>query len=536
MNKFRLAKHLNCTLLRSYSKMNSDIILGVYDKSKGLSTTDAKNAAEGLSDSLINKAKWDIGKTRLTYTNNGRTVLVGLGSSLDKSSNAEKVEEESEGEKKDPYKQNNKIELSNQFINRNSNSSFDIETAEKIRECIKGAVKALKSDDRKSTKEIKLDALLAGEGYQRQVIEGAVLGTYDYILPDGEQFDSSLKKKPTITINPLTNKSNDWDKVVIYAESQILAATLCETPANLMTPTIFAETMRSKFDSIKNTSVQIHDREWASSLGMESFLTVAKGSDQEPKVLEVNYKGNPNSDQIDLILVGKGITFDSGGISIKPSSGMKDMKGDMGGAACTVSALHGIARLNLPINVISIAFLCENMPSGGAVKPGDVIRAMNKKSIEIDNTDAEGRLILADALCYASTKNPKIIVDCATLTGAVVVALGHAASGVYTNSQSLWQCIDESGQATNDYMWRMPLFKSKFMKQLKSHVAHLNNIGGRPAGSCTAATFLSEFVDFNHVQHWAHIDIAGTSQVSSEMTGAPTRCLIELASNLNNVE
>jgi aminopeptidase len=246
----------------------------------------------------------------------------------------------------------------------------------------------------------------------------------------------------------------------------------------------------------------------------------------------VTYTGNPSSKEIDLILIGKGITFDSGGISIKPSPGMKDMKGDMGGAACVISGLLGISQLEIPLNVIGLAFLCENMPGGNAVKPGDVVRAMNKKSIEIDNTDAEGRLILADALCYASEKRPNIIVDCATLTGAVVVALGHAASGVYTSSNELWQKIDIAGQKTNDYMWRMPLFKTHYLKQLKSQVAKLNNIGGREGGSCTAATFLSEFVDFDKVKHWSHIDIAGVSMGKEGQTGKPTRALIEFATLL----
>lgn len=212
---------------------------------------------------------------------------------------------------------------------------------------------------------------------------------------------------------------------------------------------------------------------------------------------------------------------------------MKEMKGDMGGAAACASALHAIAQLHMPLNIVCLAYLCENMPSGKAVKPGDVITAMNGKTIEVDNTDAEGRLILADGLCYASDMKPKVLVDVATLTGAIVIALGNTASGVYTSSNRLWNMISQAGINTNDYMWRMPLFKEAYMKQLKSHVAKLNNIGGKEGGSATAATFLSEFVDADKVQSWAHIDIAGVAMVKQHQTGRPTRALIELAQLLS---
>jgi aminopeptidase len=173
------------------------------------------------------------------------------------------------------------------------------------------------------------------------------------------------------------------------------------------------------------------------------------------------------------------------------------------------------------------------MPGPDALKPGDVIQAMNKVTIEVDNTDAEGRLILADGLCYASDMKPKVLVDVATLTGACVVALGNACTGVYTTSNHLWSCIETAGVTTNDFMWRMPLFIDIYMKQLKSQTADLNNIGGREAGSCTAATFLSSFVDYDKVGDWAHLDIAGTFMGRNRMTGRPTRALIQLAQLLS---
>lgn len=210
---------------------------------------------------------------------------------------------------------------------------------------------------------------------------------------------------------------------------------------------------------------------------------------------------------------------------------MHEMKGDMSGAGTVMGALLAIARLGLPINVNALAFLCENMPSGRAIKPGDVVRAMNNKTIEIQNTDAEGRLILADALCYSSTKKPKIIIDVATLTGAIVIALGNAATGVFTNSNQLWKSLEKASLKEADLFWRMPLFKDEYQKQLKSRVSQLNNIGGRPAGSATAAVFLSEFVDLKNVQ-WAHLDIAGSSSNKDGYNGRPVRTLVEFAAQL----
>lgn len=198
--------------------------------------------------------------------------------------------------------------------------------------------------------------------------------------------------------------------------AQIFAAQLAETPANKMTPTIFCETIQQKFNNLENISIHIRDKEWAKQMGMNAFLSVAQGSQEPPKFLEVHYK--PKGDEpIDIVFVGKGVTFDSGGISIKPSENMKSMKGDMSGAAVVMAAMHAIAKLGINLNIVALTPLCENLPSGNATKPGDVITAMNGKTIEVDNTDAEGRLILADALCYASTMSPNVIIDVATLTG-----------------------------------------------------------------------------------------------------------------------
>jgi len=234
--------------------------------------------------------------------------------------------------------------------------------------------------------------------------------------------------------------------------------------------------------------------------------------------------------------VGKGITFDSGGISIKPSANMDEMRADMGGAACVLSAVYTAARLKLPVNIIALMPLCENMPSGRATKPGDVHTAMNGKTIQIDNTDAEGRLILSDALCYAETFQPHGIIDMATLTGAMMVALGSSATGVFTNSKVFWEAMHQAGGRTGDRVWRMPLFKHYTKQVTECHLADVNNIGtsGRYGGACTAAAFLKEFVKN---ENWMHMDIAGVMSNSSDvpylgkgMSGRPTRTVAEFLS------
>lgn len=257
------------------------------------------------------------------------------------------------------------------------------------------------------------------------------------------------------------------------------------------------------------------------------------------KLLEIHYLGGANTNDSPLVFVGKGVTFDSGGISLKPSSGMDAMRADMGGAATVCSAIVTAAALNLPLNIIGLAPLCENMPSGKANKPGDVVRAKNGKTIQVDNTDAEGRLLLADALCYAHNFNARAIVNAATLTGAMDVALGSAATGVFTNSSWLWAHLYEASILTGDRVWRMPLFEHYTKQVTDCPLADLSNIGkySRAGGACTAAAFLKEFVT---ASHWAHLDIAGVMSNKDEvpylrkgMAGRPTRTLVEFAARLS---
>ncbi|MDH4040718.1 MAG: leucyl aminopeptidase, partial [Gammaproteobacteria bacterium] len=259
-------------------------------------------------------------------------------------------------------------------------------------------------------------------------------------------------------------------------------------------------------------------------LGMGSLLSVSAGSDQPARLIVMHYKGGKPGEK-PYVLVGKGITFDSGGISLKPGAKMDEMKFDMGGAASVFGTLRSVVELGLPLNVVGIVAAAENMPSGGATKPGDVVTSMSGKTIEVLNTDAEGRLVLCDALTYAGRFKPQVVIDIATLTGACVVALGSHATGLYANQDKLAAQLLEAGTESHDRAWRMPLWDD-YQKQLDSNFADMANIGGPGGGSITAACFLSRFAED---YHWAHLDIAGSAWDSSPKgaTGRPVGLLTE---------
>ncbi|KAI9251471.1 cytosol aminopeptidase family, catalytic domain-containing protein [Phascolomyces articulosus] len=367
--------------------------------------------------------------------------------------------------------------------------------------------------------------------------EGAILAQFSFnkLKQEKEENESSV-----FSVGPFGGNDNNnerglnWETGQIYGMSQNLARSLMTTPANLMTPKLFAEEVAYLLAGIDNIDISVHDKEWVIRQKMNSFLSVAQGSDEPLRFLEIHYTGGNETDPV-YGLVGKGITFDSGGISLKPSANMALMKGDMGGAATVAATMYGISKLKLPVNVVAVTPLAENLPSGRATKPGDVVRAMNGKSIEVINTDAEGRLILADALHYLSAKyEPTSLIDIATLTGAQAIALGNVFSGVYTNSDSLWQQLNDAGQLTKDEFWRMPL-RDEYLKPMKeSLVADLVNSAGREGGAAAAAIFLREFLA-DPKMPWAHLDIAGVmndSPLAKEfdikgMTGRPTRSIIE---------
>ena len=306
------------------------------------------------------------------------------------------------------------------------------------------------------------------------------------------------------------------------AEAMLYGMNLCKdlgnSPANICTPTYLATTAK-KIATELGVSAKIMSKEEIKQLGMNAFLAVAQGSTTDAQLIELSYQGAAVTNEKPIVLVGKGITFDSGGISLKPGAGMDEMKYDMCGAASVIGTFAAAVKLKLPINLVVIVPTCENMPAGNALKPGDIIKSMNGLSIEVLNTDAEGRLILCDALSYAERFQPAAVIDVATLTGACIIALGHVAQGVLGNNQNLIDQLMKAAQNVNDKTWQLPLFE-EYKEQLKSNFADLQNIGGRPAGTITAAAFLSYFTE-NY--SWAHLDIAGTAWQSGSNKGATGR-------------
>jgi leucyl aminopeptidase len=365
------------------------------------------------------------------------------------------------------------------------------------------------------------------------ITEGALLGLYSFrrhiTKKDeyGEIKRLSIVAKNEVDILPL-EQGRDEGKVL--AEATKLARDMANEPANYMTPADMAR-VAEKLAQDHSLKLSVFERDKMQELGMGALLGVAQGSAQLPKFIILSYKGTA-SDEIDLALVGKGITFDSGGISLKPGRKMEEMKSDMAGGATVMAAISAIAQLKPKINVTAIAPMVENLPGGHALKPGDIVTAMTGKTIEIISTDAEGRLILADAMGYANKIKAKRIVDVATLTGACIVALGDVCTGAFTNNQELVQKVVDAGAKASELIWQMPMY-DKYKEQNKSDVADIKNVGSKNAGAITAAQFLAEFAGDTP---WVHLDIAGTSMSDKEYnylakgaTGVPVRTLVNLA-------
>jgi leucyl aminopeptidase len=362
------------------------------------------------------------------------------------------------------------------------------------------------------------------------ITEGAILGLYafrrhmtkkknDYT----EVKEFALVGREEKIMTPAVTRAK------VIAEAVNWARDMVNEPSNFMTPADMAEAAR-KIGADYGLKVEVLEKQQMASLGMGALLGVAQGSQQPPRFIILSYKGK-KSDAVDMALVGKGITFDSGGIDIKPQEGMHEMKGDMAGGASVLAALMAIAQLKPAINVTAIVPATENMPSGTAQKPGDVVKAMNGKTIEVLNTDAEGRLILADALSYAKKLDAKNIIDIATLTGAIRAALGTICTGVFTNNQPLVDKLIAAGKEVGELAWQFPMFE-EYDEQIKSEVADIKNLGGRYAGAITAAKFLAEFINGTP---WVHMDIAGTSDTDKDKgylvkgaTGTPVRTLVNL--------
>jgi leucyl aminopeptidase len=297
----------------------------------------------------------------------------------------------------------------------------------------------------------------------------------------------------------------------------LLARECANRPGNHATPSFLASEAK-KLGKQFGFKVEVFDRKDIEKLGMGSFLAVAQGSEEPPRFIVMRYEGAAAS-KAPIVLVGKGITFDSGGISLKPGAEMDEMKFDMGGAASVLGTMRAVAELKPKVNLVGLIVACENMPSGRALKPGDVVRSLSGQTIEVLNTDAEGRLILCDALTYAERFKPAAVVDIATLTGACVVALGHHHSGLFSADERLAEQLLAASREALDPAWRMPL-DAEYDEALKSNFADMANIGGRAGGAITAAMFLKRFTA---KYPWAHLDIAGTAWKSGAAKGATGR-------------
>ncbi len=315
-------------------------------------------------------------------------------------------------------------------------------------------------------------------------------------------------------------------RAVAIANGVDLARDLGNLPANVCTPAYLAHAAGELATEFK-MRLQVLEEKQMVALRMGAFLSVARGSEQPPKLIVLHYQGAAAS-KAPVVLVGKGITFDSGGISIKPAAGMDEMKYDMCGAASVLGTIRAIAEMKLKINVVGIIPACENLPSGRASKPGDIVTTMSGQTVEILNTDAEGRLILCDALTYAERFKPSAVIDIATLTGACVIALGHHNSGLFSPQDALASDLLAAGRESADPCWRMPL-DEPYQEQLKSPFADMANVGDRAAGSVTAACFLSRYAK---AYDWAHLDIAGTAWKSGKDKGSTGRPVPLLASYL----
>ena len=343
------------------------------------------------------------------------------------------------------------------------------------------------------------------------------------------QYTETLSKKPPAkSLNECllhTSESNEQTRRALTEADAIrhgmnLARNLGNLPGNVCTPHRLAQEARKLGRSSQKLKVRVLEESRLKQLNMGAFLAVSRGSYHPGKLICLEYRNAP-ARQAPIVLIGKGITFDTGGISIKPSATMDEMKFDMCGAACVLGTVAACIRLRLPLNLFGILACAENMPGGNAGKPGDVVTTMSGKTVEILNTDAEGRLVLCDALTYAGCYNPGYVIDIATLTGACVVALGKEASGLMSNHQELADQLIEAGKVSGDRSWQLPLW-DEYREQLDSNFATLANIGGRWGGAITAASFLSHFTED---YKWAHLDIAGVAWHSGRAKGATGRPL-----------
>lgn len=362
--------------------------------------------------------------------------------------------------------------------------------------------------------------------------EGAILGHYQFTAYRSDNGTPTEVGRMTLLAPQkaqLRQLGEGIRRGVATAEATVLVRDLCNHPSNVMTPSRIANEAK-KVAKEEALNLKILEQRDMEQLGMGALLGVARGSHEPPKFIVLEYNGSKKKNERPVVFIGKTITFDTGGISLKPAENMEHMKADMTGGAEVLAAVRAAARLRLPLRLVSILPVAENMPGGRAMKPGDIVKTLSGKTVEVQNTDAEGRLILADALAYAQRYNPAALVDIATLTGACVVALGQFAIGLFGTDEKLKAQVKKSGDKAGERVWEMPLW-DEYFEQLRSDVADMRNIGGRGGGMITAALFLSKFAGDGP---WAHIDIASTDWSERERayipkgpTGIGTRLLIQ---------
>lgn len=356
----------------------------------------------------------------------------------------------------------------------------------------------------------------------RQAVEAAQAGLYTFNQLKTRKEEPRRPLRKLVFNVPTRRELPIGERAIQHGLAISKGVNICRDvanmPPNICTPRYLAEQSQALADNYDNVSFTEVDEKQMAELGMNAYLAVGRGSEHESVLSLIHYQG-AGADTPPIVLVGKGLTFDAGGISIKPSANMDEMKYDMGGAASVLGAMQALAELKLPINVIGAIAGCENMPDGKAYRPGDVLTTMSGQTVEVLNTDAEGRLVLCDTLTYIERFSPETVIDVATLTGACIVALGHHASGLMSSHNPLAHELLNASEQSGDRAWRLPLW-DEYQEALDSPFADMQNLGGRDAGTITAACFLSRFTK---KYHWAHLDIAGTAWRSGAKKGATGR-------------
>ena len=405
-----------------------------------------------------------------------------------------------------------------------------------LRKIAGAAVRSLKSKGVRSFAVLLPESSLSAADAARAVVEGAFIGIFDSDTYKSDRKNQSIDSVTLVAQGDHSALQKAVDEARIIGESLNFTRQLVNEPSNRMTPTVLADHSKKMSQEV-GLKCEVYGADKIKELKMGAFWGVAQGSDEPPALIVMTYEPSGAPAKPVLGLVGKGITFDTGGISIKPSEGMEKMKYDMAGGATMIGVMRAIALLKPKVKVIGIVCATENMPSGKAQKPGDIQTAMSGKTIEIINTDAEGRLVLADGLCYARQLGCTHLIDAATLTGAVVVALGYANVGVFANDDAFYESFAKTSTKAGENMWRLPV-NDEYLDMTRSSIADLMNTGGRWGGASTAAAFLREFAEETP---WLHLDIAGTAWMEEQKpwiakgpSGVALRSLIEFARNFGN--